>query len=370
MKRAAARIASVIIFVATACASQAHGQADTLPRFRYSGDFRLRYENTSRDVVSSSDIRNREVFRIRAGTIVTINEFLTAGARLTTGSSDDPNSTDVTLGSFVNDLEVSLDRAYLQFGYRNLVLTGGKFPNPFLRASEVIWDGDVNPQGLAGSYTVPGAGAITPKLTGMYGVVDEQSSGPDSYMWGGQVGLSFKAAADLNVTVAGAYYDYVIESLSSADAGDTRSNNLTADESAYVSDFDLLDATAIVSSGGIGERYPIRVVGNYVKNLGAEVEQDQGLALGIYVGRTGTKGDRRVHYGYSQAESDAVLASFSHDNTTLATNYELHTLAVDYVPLRNTVLNATWYLYRRKDIPASRPNDFISRLRLNLLLTF
>lgn len=370
MNRATRRIATVFVLLATAFASRAHGQADTLPRFQFSGDFRLRYENTSRDVVSASDIRNREVFRIRAGAVVTLNEYVTAGARLTTGSSDDPNSTDVTLGSFVDDLEVSLDRAYLQFAYRSLVLTGGKIPNPFLRATEVIWDGDVNPNGLAGSYTVPDAGTITPTFTGIYAVVDEQSSGADSYMLGGQAALSFKAAADLNLTVAGAYYDYQIESLSSADDGDTRTNNLTQGGTAYLSDFDLLDVTAIATSGTLGERNPLRVVGNYVKNLGAEVDEDQGLALGVYVGRAGARGDRRFHYGYSEAQTDAVLAAFSHDNTTLATNYELHTFAVDYVALENTVLNATWYVYRRKDIAADSPNDFISRLRLNLLLTF
>lgn len=370
MNRAATQISSVLVLLMTLFASRAHGQADTLPQFQFSGDFRLRYENTSRDVVSENDIRNREVFRVRAGAIVTINEFLTAGARLTTGSADDPNSTDVTLGNFVDDLNVSLDRAYLQLAYRNLVLTGGKVPNPFLRGTEVIWDGDVNPNGLAASYTVPEAGTITPTFTGMYSMVDEQSSGPDSYMLGGQAAVSFDAGADATLTVAGAYYDYQIESLSNADAGDTRTNNLTGDGSAYVSDFDLLDATAIVTSGTFGERYPLRVVGNYVKNLGAEVDEDQGLALGVYVGRTGTTGDRRLHYSYSEAETDAVLAAFSHDNTTLATNYELHTVAVDYVPLPNTVLNATWYLYRRKDIEADSPNDFVSRLRLNLLLTF
>ena len=94
-----------------------------------------------------------------------------------------------------------------------------------------------------------------------------------------------------------------------------------------------------------------------------------GLAAGIYVGKASTKGDRRLHYSYSEAQTDAVLGAFSHDNLRLGTNYVLHTLAVDFVPLRSTVLNATWYIYRRKD-PKATPNDYISRLRLNLLVLF
>ncbi len=375
MKQAIARVACILVLATLAFASQGQAQEDSLPRFRFSGDFRLRYENNSNDPLSPNGVRNREVFRVRAGATVTINEYLTAGARLVTGDSDDPKTTDVTLSNFLDDLEVSLDQAYIQFAHRGLVLSGGKFPNPFLRAIEVIWDGDVNPQGLAGSYTVPGSGTFTPKATGLFFVVDEQSGGRDSYMGGGQVSVAINASDNLGVTLAGGYYDYTIRSLANAGPGDIRSNNLAPGDTLYLSDFDMLDATAIVTSGAFGERYPIRLFGNYVKNLGyvksanAEVDEDQGLAVGVYVGKASGKGDRRLHYSYSEAQTDAVLAAFSHDNLTLATNYMLHTLAVDFVPLRNTVLNATWYVYRRKDI-ATTPNDYISRLRINLLVLF
>lgn len=371
MKRPIGRMMCVLALAMTAFAARAHAQEDSFPRFHFSGDFRLRYENNSADTypLSRHGVRNREVFRVRAGALVTINEYLTAGARLVTGDSDDPKTTDVTLGNFLNDFEVSLDQAYLQFAYQGLVLSGGKFPNPFLRAIEVIWDGDVNPQGLTGSYTVPGSSKFTPKVTGMYFIVDEQSSGPDSYMGGGQASLAVNASDNFGFTLAGGYYDYTIRSLANAGPGDIRDNYLTEDSTAYLSDFDLLDVTGIVTSGAFGERYPIRVFGNYVKNLGAAVDEDQGLAAGIYVGKTSSKGDGRLHYSYSEAQTDAVLGAFSHDNLTLGTNYVLHTLAVDFVPLRSTVLNATWYIYRRKD-PVATPNDFISRLRLNLMVLF
>ncbi len=359
----------MLLLATMALASRAHGQDDTLPRFGFYGDGRLRYENTSKDPLTSNMVRNRGVFRVRVGATVTFNEYISAGARITTGDGEDPNSTDVTLGNFLDDFDVSLDKAFLQFAHRDVVLTGGKFANPFLRATEVIWDGDVNPQGLAGSYTVSGAGSFTPKLSGMYFIVDHQAAGPDSYMGGGQVELSFPAGEDLSFSLAGGYYDYTIRSLAHAGPGDIRSNYLAPGDTLYLSDFDLLDATAIVTSNGFGERYPVRLFGNYVKNLGAEVEEDQGLAAGIFVGKVATAGDRRVHYSYSEAETDAVLAAFSHDNTTLATNYVLHTVAVDYVPLRNTALNLTWYVYRRK-LTEAEPNDYISRLRLNLWVFF
>jgi hypothetical protein len=79
------------------------------------------------------------------------------------------------------------------------------------------------------------------------------------------------------------------------------------------------------------------------------------------------RNDTRYQYGYARAETDAVLAAFSHDNTTFATNYRQHTVAVDFVATTNLHLNATWYLYRRDTGP---DNDFISRIRLNAMVIF
>jgi hypothetical protein len=48
-------------------------------------------------------------------------------------------------------------------------------------------------------------------------------------------------------------------------------------------------------------------------------------------------------------------------------------LAVDYVVVDNTVLNLTWYYFRRREIPAAATGldkDFFSRLRLNALVKF
>jgi hypothetical protein len=134
----------------------------------------------------------------------------------------------------------------------------------------------------------------------------------------------------------------------------------------YVSDFNLADAVLVVEYPLLGPRYPLRVVGNYVKNLGARVPESEGHGLDVFVGRTSVRHDRRYRYGYAKAETDAVLAAFSHDDTTFATNYRQHTLTFDYVASANLLLNATWYGYRRD----SGPDDFVSRLRVNATVSF
>jgi hypothetical protein len=137
----------------------------------------------------------------------------------------------------------------------------------------------------------------------------------------------------------------------------------------------LIDAILIVDYRGFGPRYPLRFVGDFVKNDGAAASaqgEDKGYTLDLYLGKVAKKKDWRIQYGYALAEHDAVLAAFSHDNTTLPTNYEQHTLGIDYVVVENTILNLTFYHYRRHNIKSASPidNDFFSRLRLNALVNF
>ena len=368
-------LASLAILVAASpFVSKVQGQTDPLHGLKFSGDFRLRYENTNNQQSGATirDSRSREVVRFRASLSRKINGLFKFGARLATGSSDDPNTADVTLGNFVNDLEISLDRVYLEMRYQNLFLTGGKFANPFLR-TDLVWDGDVNPQGAAASYTFSGSDKITSKIIGMYAIVDEHAASlvPDSEMWGGQIQFGLKPSSALSFTFAGAYYNYNIMSLSNADAGDTRSNFINADGTAYLSDFNLYDAIASVEYRGFSEQYPIRFIGDYVKNVGAAGSEDSGFMLDLFVGKASKKKDLRFRYGYSETKTDAVLAAFSNDNTTIATNYKQHTVTIDYVAVENTTLNLTWYLHRKNQLLSSNDSDdMVSRVRLNAVVKF
>ena len=46
------------------------------------------------------------------------------------------------------------------------------------------------------------------------------------------------------------------------------------------------------------------------------------------------------------------------------------TLTIDYVVLRHTTLNLTWYLYRRNKLVENDSNEFVSRIRLNAVVNF
>jgi len=342
------------------------GQAQTAPGLRFNGDFRLRYEYTTRG--NGAPNIDKEVVRFRAGITYPLRDYLTVRARIATGSPGDPNSTDITLGQFVDDLAFSVDLASVELNRPRWGLVGGKFINPLL-STELLWDGDVNPQGLSGRVTVGKAGNVTGTLTTLYFVVDQQAADTGSDMAGAQFALKAKAGARWQVTAAVGYYDYRIRSLALADAGDIRGNRVAPGGARYLSDFDLLDALVTADYTGFGERFPLRVVGDYVHNSGAN-DLNTGWAADVYVGRVTRPGETRWRYGYAVAETDAILAAFAHDNTTLGTNAETHTVSLDAVPIAGMVLNATWYVYRPHQVAAGVRRLYQTRLRLNALVTF
>jgi putative porin len=345
--------------------------------WNFSGDFRLRYEDTTKQEPGAEpgrlDPRHRTVIRFRAGVTRKISSQLDFGVRIATGARGDPNTTDVTLGDFVDKLEVSLDRVYLGWVNRNVSLYGGRFVNPLVR-TELVWDDDVNPQGFAGTVTLSQSKRVIPKFTALYSIVDEQTVNPDSYMAGGQMQVRVEPSKVWNLTLAGAYYDYTIKSLLHADAGDTLSNRLNLARTNYFSDFNLVDAVAILDVQALGARWPIRVSADWVRNLGAVKGEDEGVWLDATLGRASARKDTRYRYGFARAGADAFLAAFSNDNTTFATNYVQHTIAADYVASPNAIFNVTWYVFKRNrldpGIAPAQDSNFLSRLRLNATVSF
>ena len=352
--------------VQTAAAPAARSIED---RLDIGGDVRLRYEHnwgaeTARD-------RGRGVIRARIRAAYAVNDWLTAGGQVVTGDPDDPNSADVSLSNFADDLSVALDQAYLRAKLGKATLWGGKFANPFTR-SDLVWDGDVSPQGAAATLDAPLGSGASLRLAGLYFLVDESVAGPNSDMIGGQAELALQPSADWKARLSAAYYDYTLRSLAGGDAGDFRSN-LIGPDGRYLSDFDLVDGIASLDYLGFGKDWPLQLSGEYVRNLGAATDADTGYSFGLSLGQASRAHGWKLGYSYMAAETDAVLAAFSHDNIDLATNYLLHGFSIDHALTNDIVLNATLYHFRIKDPlgPGSGlPGDWRDRLRLNLLVNF
>jgi hypothetical protein len=315
------------------------------------------------------------VLRFRLGGSYRVNDVFEIGARLVTGDANNPRTADVTIGDFVHDLELSLDRAYVEMHRQSVFATAGKFRNPFT-STELVWDGDVNPAGAAARLDLGGVGmGVSATVNGMFMIVDEISTASDSTMWGAQLGLATAEGGNVGLQVSAAYWDYRIATLGPVGgAGDPRGNYLTADGSAYLSDFNLADLTVAIRLPGPTADYPLRLVADLATNVGAAVDQDQAFGVDVFVGSPWAKGRFDFRYGYAQCETDAVLGTFSHDNIPFATNYRYHVLRVSYGVLDDTDVSFTWYVFTRLDEdvrhPEQIPGDYRSRVRLDLMLRF
>lgn len=362
---ASARVASAPSPPATAPGAA----ADASSRLNFTGDLRLR----SQGDFSDDDARARRSGQVRGrvGATYSINDRVTLGARGVTGDPDDPNSTDVQMSNWDDDLQISLDLAYAQIHFGDLNIYGGKLPQPFAR-TDLVWDSDVNPQGVSGVYKHKLADGSALRASSLFFIVDEDAVAADSTMVGAQVGYDTAASGDWKFDVSAAYYDYTLGSVVGGDTGDFRNNLRNADGS-YVSDFNLGDLIVGATWTGLGARWPVRLVGDYVKNFGAETSQDVGYGLDLGVGRVSQPHDWRLTYGYSVAETDAVLGAFSHDNIGIGTNYELHALTLDYLLMPKTQLSAVWYHYKPENASDAGSNDvgdWLDRIRLMMLVSF
>lgn len=336
-----------------------------IPGLDVSGDLRVRQEW---NFVDGRD-RSRSAVRARVRATYKIDDHFAVGTQIATGDPDDPNSTDVTLGNFVDDFQVALDQAWIRYTNGGLTAYAGKFPQQFQR-TDMLWDSDVSPQGIAAAYGAD-IGKARIDARGLWFVIDEAAVARDSDMLGGQLALAAPLGPDFKAGLTGSYYHYRLGSVAGADAGDFRGNLLSGGR--YLSDFHLLEAIGTLGWSGPSERWPLAFTADYVKNMGAAVPGDTAFNLELAAGRVAKPGDLRLTYNYSEVEVDSVLAAFSHDNIDLSTNYKLHGLGLAYVPAEHLQLDLLWYHYRPLD-PAYAgglsPTDWLDRIRLAFMVSF
>ena len=133
------------------------------------GDARVRYEHRSGRTANDTPIavpapgvaglrdyqeRSRERYRLRLGIRGTLTDDWFFGLRLETSQS--PRSTNVTFaddttaGPYAKTSDgINVGQAYLGYkGFHDVTLTVGRMPNPLVTTS-MVWDGDINPEGLA-----------------------------------------------------------------------------------------------------------------------------------------------------------------------------------------------------------------------------
>lgn len=329
-----------------------------LEQIKLYGDFRYRFESIDSD---GSDHRTRNRIRARLGLQAQINEEMTFDLRLASGGwfDDDggefdlggsPTSANETLDTYFSSKTIWLDRAYVTYqpsAVEGLKVLAGKMGNPFYNVgkNQLIWDSDVNPEGIAVQYG--GDLSESDKLFVNAGTffVEENASSSDVTLWGIQGGLHHAFDDASKMTVGASYYDYMnIEGARPDIAPSTpfAGNTLTGNGGPYAYDYNIVEIFGEYASK-VGD-LPFAVFGNWVNNVASDVDGDTGWLAGVIVNKTKNVGDWAFSYDYRDIESDAVLGVFNDsDFNGGGTDARGHRTNFSYMMLKNTVVGATYF---------------------------
>ncbi len=354
---------------------------DIAGRFRFSGDIRVRGEDTFQDCPTCVT-RNRARLRVRFGLDGRLNESFIGGFALATGSLGDLTSANETLSNFFERKTIGLDRGYVTFNpvaARWLSITGGKFAYTWARTSLTL-DPDINPEGfnqkLSWDLNTPHLKNFT--VQAMQLLYNEVAKGDDSFALGGNVSAAFQLGP-LTTTPSFTLIDWgfpnaILNASAFATQATTSGNppiqipgegpgcatgsGLPSVPPCAIASNGMTNATFVDAKGqrhflsgfeyadfilnsqlktGLS-RFPLNLILEYETNLKAADHPldskgnvissigPQGRAyLGeISLGQIKNKNDLQFGYGFWRSGQDSILATFSESEQRAATNIIEH----------------------------------------------
>jgi len=245
--------------------AKAEAKAPVVPEWvqniKLSGDVRYRTRGDwGKPAAGLSKQEWRNSVRARFALEAKINDFAFVGARIA-GGGGNPRSLDDTLNNYWSKSVVYFDQYYFRleapkdlldrYGsyMSSLKFWAGRFPNPFEYVSELEWDVDITPGGVALQYVSPKiACSYLPKMNtyGNFGMlwVDENATiNTDPILFGYQAGFKTDKFGifDSTINCGAAFYDY--ENLKNKTP-----NANSAGTNARVWKGDFGDSTAVSSS--------------------------------------------------------------------------------------------------------------------------
>lgn len=168
---------------------------------------------------TTRDRNNLENFRLRFGLAAKINDWADLTVRLAGGDTNSPVSTSTTLGGGFVKKAIYIDQAYaVLHPIANVSLTGGRMPNPFY-SYDVIWDPDLNFDGVAaaaghdfGDLRVSGVAGAFPFEYGADTFPTTSFTGKqrsaNKWLYAAQLVGNYQFRHDIGLKVGGAYYHF------------------------------------------------------------------------------------------------------------------------------------------------------------------
>jgi hypothetical protein len=358
------------------------------------GDIRLRYEAFSRESrkvasgnTSDTADRNRYRARVRWGVEKQFDSEWKAGFRLATGTANDATSTNQTLTDEFGLKSILLDQAYATWTPTGRVkdllpstklteIGAGKVNNPFAKTStSIIWDGDVNPEGIYEKidFNLGKTDTGYTDLNFLFGqfVVDEDSdlSPGDQGMMAYGVGVTHEWAKDHKADFHVTYYDWQ-DYIGFAKGGGSALPNPLGGNDRELEDLKILNffgSVNFISNIPMLGNQNVKVFGDVAVNTAAQDyeslngaiydaqstntprnDEDMAFSIGTTIGKAKDPGTWEAGYEYYYVEANAVNGAFSESDLGLGgTNNRGHKLSYKYMIHKNIELNFSAWIVER-----------------------
>jgi hypothetical protein len=171
--------------------------------------------------LNTSEDRYRLAGRVRVGLLAQLGSSLKMDMRLASGNLRSPVSTNQTLGNYGARWTVNIDKAALLWNPlsaaadRELDVRFGRFTNPFVAQSEMVWDNDVTFEGVSATYALDLFGKDQARMErglfltlGAFPLQEVELSGADKWLFGAQLGGELALGTQSRLRMTAAYFDY------------------------------------------------------------------------------------------------------------------------------------------------------------------
>ncbi len=323
-------VLSAVLLITAVPAAAEETWAD---RIKLKGDVRLRHESIDED---GEEDRRRMRFRARFGLSAAVDEDVKIVLQLATGG-DNPVSTNQSFDGGFSTKDIGVDLAYVDWKIRDGVnFYGGKMKNPLFKAGGVplVWDSDLNPEGLAIRFASGGLFATAGGFS-----VEERSSADDSLLYVVQAGYEFPLGDNMTLTAGAGYFAYTDTIGNEPFYDGSPSGNSVDIGGNYLYEYRNTEVFAELGTA-IGD-WPMKIFVHYTRNSEVSTE-DTGYAFGAKIGSAKSKGQSEFSYTFQDIEADAVIGTFNDsDFGGGGTDADGHILKATYALSKKLFLGGT-----------------------------
>jgi len=296
---------------------------DWASRVKIGGDMRFRQENIDTDVRGKGVNESRQRIRARLKIEAQINDEVDVGFRLVTAGGQ--TSTNQSLEGSFDGKDVYFDRMFINWSpefAKGLTASFGKFKQPWYNVSSdgLVWDSDVNPEGVALKYKT-NIGPVKLAATGGYFILED---GDTMYGKGDDYNNNDGFGEDLNMYHAGVsaamqFTDSVKGSIGSnayiynkeEHDAERDAAHFDAGESLEGESMELYEVAGRVDiDTGL---LPVFIYAQYATNASADEGEDTAWLAGF----GGKYGPFKVTYNYRDTEKYAVADTFNDSDFAL-----------------------------------------------------